>query len=209
MLTVNGNYLQKDGKPFFWLGDTAWLLYDKLERSDVELYYKNRKLLGYNVLQVVLVYEIPQFETVSGMPHGTKDETKIEYFSFCRDMVRLAADYGFTIALLPAWGSFVKNGYLNDSNYERYARFLGDYFREEKNIIWVLGGDVRGDENINLFNSFGNILKSYNPERLVTFHPFGRTGSYLWFNDESWLDFNMFQSGHRRYDQLTLGAWDD
>ena len=25
--------------------------------------------------------------------------------------------------------------------------------------------------------------------------------SSMWFHQESWLDFNMFQSGHRRYDQ--------
>ena len=31
----------------------------------------------------------------------------------------------------------------------------------------------------------------------------------MWFHNEPWLDFNMFQSGHRRYDQASLGAWDD
>jgi hypothetical protein len=36
---------------------------------------------------------------------------------------------------------------------------------------------------------------------LITFHPFGRKTSSIWFQNESWLDFNMFQSGHRRYDQ--------
>ncbi len=35
----------------------------------------------------------------------------------------------------------------------------------------------------------------------MTFHPFGRTQSSRWFHDASWLDFNMFQSGHRRYGQ--------
>lgn len=36
---------------------------------------------------------------------------------------------------------------------------------------------------------------------LITFHPFGRTKSSSWFHEADWLDFNMFQSGHRRYDQ--------
>jgi hypothetical protein len=32
-------------------------------------------------------------------------------------------------------------------------------------------------------------------------HPFGRTQSSGWFHQENWLDFNMFQSGHRDYAQ--------
>jgi hypothetical protein len=47
----------------------------------------------------------------------------------------------------------------------------------------------------------GRTLKELAPEQLVTFHPFGRTQSSTWFHAEPWLDFNMFQSGHRRYDQ--------
>ena len=42
----------------------------------------------------------------------------------------------------------------------------------------------------------------------MTFHPFGRTSSVRWFHNAKWLDFNMFKSGHRRYDQ-TRGDGDD
>ena len=49
----------------------------------------------------------------------------------------------------------------------------------------------------------GRTLKQADPNHLVTFHPFGRTQSSTWFHGEPWLDFNMFQSGHRRYDQDT------
>jgi hypothetical protein len=38
---------------------------------------------------------------------------------------------------------------------------------------------------------------------LMTFHPRGRTTSSIWFHNEPWLQFNMFQSGHRRYNQDT------
>lgn len=31
----------------------------------------------------------------------------------------------------------------------------------------------------------------------------------MWFAEAEWLDFNMFQSGHRRYDQCSMGACDD
>jgi hypothetical protein len=38
---------------------------------------------------------------------------------------------------------------------------------------------------------------------LITFHPRGRTASSDWFHNTAWLDFNMVQSGHRRYNQDT------
>ena len=47
----------------------------------------------------------------------------------------------------------------------------------------------------------GELFHELDADSLVTFHPFGRTQSSTWFHQEPWLDFNMFQSGHRRYDQ--------
>jgi hypothetical protein len=37
----------------------------------------------------------------------------------------------------------------------------------------------------------------------MTFHPRGRYSSSDWFHNESWLDFNMIQSGHKDYAQDT------
>ena len=90
-----------------------------------------------------------------------------------------------------------------------YANFLGKRYQNRKNLIWILGGDVRGDVGYDVFCLEGEILKSYNPERIIAYHPFGRTSSSLWFHNEPWLDMNLFQSGHRRYDQASLGEWDD
>ncbi len=209
MLTIKDKYFYENDKPFFWLGDTAWLMLDKLEFNDIKLYLRNRKSLGYNVIQVVLVYSLIGHDELPGMPSSNKDTTSIEYFSFAKEVISYAKSLGIYVALLPCWGSFVKNNILTIDNVDRYAKFLNEFYNELDNLIWVVGGDIRGDLNYELFNRFGIMLKSYNKDRLVTFHPFGRTGSYLWFNDCSWLDFNMFQSGHRRYDQLTLNAWDD
>jgi hypothetical protein len=47
----------------------------------------------------------------------------------------------------------------------------------------------------------GQTFDRLDPDHLVAFHPFGRSQSSSWFHEEPWLDFNMFQSGHRRYEQ--------
>lgn len=56
MLQVKGTYLYEDGRPFYWLGDTAWLMFYNLDKEEIARYLKNRSLLGYNVVQVVLIY---------------------------------------------------------------------------------------------------------------------------------------------------------
>jgi hypothetical protein len=67
------------------------------------------------------------------------------------------------------------------------------------------GGDVRGSDSTAIWNIIGNTIKQTNKDQIITYHPFGRTQSSEWFHNEPWLDFNMFQSGHRRYDQDTTG----
>ena len=54
----NGRFLvTEDGKPFFWLGDTAWSIMDQSVRETtdnqpgVELYFQKRHKLGFNVVQ--------------------------------------------------------------------------------------------------------------------------------------------------------------
>ena len=83
------------------------------------------------------------------------------------------------------------------------TRFLGRRYREKPNVIWVLGGDVMGDVHPDVVRLLAKTLRAEDPRHLITYHPFGRTESITWFNNEPWLDFNMFQSGHSRYDQDT------
>ena len=44
-------YLMNGETPFFWMGDTAWLLFHLLNKEEVELYLRNRAEKGYNVVQ--------------------------------------------------------------------------------------------------------------------------------------------------------------
>jgi len=208
-LSDTGRYFMEGDKPFFWLGDTAWLMLQKLDKEELRMYLRNRKEKGYNVIQTVLAHILPGKEAQDSLAPGVKDVTKPDYWEFVDYAVKVAEEMEMYLGLLPAWGSFVKGGVLNMDNIETYASFLGKRYQACPNIIWILGGDVRGDAGAEVFCKEGEILKRYNPERLMTYHPFGRTSSSLWFHDEKWLDFNMFQSGHRRYDQASLGEWDD
>jgi len=45
------------GQPFFWLGDTAWELFHRLNRAEAEYYFETRRQQGFNVIQAVLLGE--------------------------------------------------------------------------------------------------------------------------------------------------------
>lgn len=209
-ISDNNRYFMEGETPFFWLGDTAWLMLQKLEEQEMRRYLRNRREKGYNVIQTVLVHTLPGVsESGCSLAPGVKNVTEEAYWRFVDQALDMAQEMGLYLGLLPAWGSLVKDGVLNEENIEEYAEFLGKRFEKRPNIVWILGGDVRGDAGAEVFRKEAAIFKKYNPERLITFHPFGRTSSSRWFQDEAWLDFNLYQSGHRRYDQAALGEWDD
>src|SRR5687768_3613596 len=55
----NKRYLVKDdGTPFFYLGDTAWELFHRLNREEAERYLKNRAKKQFTVIQAVVLAEL-------------------------------------------------------------------------------------------------------------------------------------------------------
>ena len=209
----NGRYLLKEGNPFFWLADTAWLIFEKIDEAEAELYLRNRKEKGFNVIQATLIHKWPERNKDGDTPLIQNDFMQIDetgaFWKRVETIVDIAASMDIYMALLPAWGSIVKKGYLNSENADHYLEFLIRHFGNKKNVIWLIGGDVKGEEAIDLFIHIGMRLKNECRDQLIGFHPFGRTSSSFWFHEMPWLDFNMFQSGHRRYDQVNLKAWDD
>jgi len=216
VVSPNGRFLQyKDGTPFFWLGDTAWLLFQKLDRAETVRYLDDRRRKGFNVVQAVALHGLADRNAFGNAALIGNDPTRpnltpghdpaksgeYDYWDHVDWVVDFAASKGIFIAMLPTWGSVVKSAGINLDNAAVYARFLAGRYGNRPNIIWVNGGDVRGDDHAEVWKALGETLKQADPGHLVSFHPFGRTQSSEWFHNEPWLDFNMFQSGHRRYDQ--------
>jgi hypothetical protein len=206
-------------KPFFWLGDTGWLTFGKLDREGVEKYFKDRKEKGFNVVQVMVLHNL-NVVNVYGDAALIKDDiskpltttgndfnnaAEYDYWDHVDYTLKVAEKNGIYLAMVPVWGTNVSKGNkVSKEQAEKYAKFLADRYKNRTNVIWLNGGDTHGNEFMDIWNAIGNTLKTNNPNQLVTFHPFGRTDSSENYHRASWLDFNMFQSGHRRYDQDTL-----
>src|ERR1044071_2664724 len=58
-ISANKRFFQTaDGKPFFWLGDTGWLLFPKTTREEAIQYLDKRKEQGFNVIQVMVLHDV-------------------------------------------------------------------------------------------------------------------------------------------------------
>ena len=95
----------------------------------------------------------------------------------------------------------MKRGLMSVDEARSYGSFLAERYKDSPNIIWIMGGDIQGDLCQAEWDSLATTIKRIDKRHLMTFHPRGRTSSADFYNDRDWIDFNMFQSGHRRYNQ--------
>lgn len=209
MISDNHRYLQfENGKPFFWLGDTGWLLPERLNRDEAQYYLKKCRQAGYNMVQIQVLNGVPSFNIYGqeSNPAGW-DMTKADpegvysYWDHLDYIIDLAERNGIYIGMVPIWGSQVQSGNINEAQAKVYGKFLADRYKDKKNIIWIMGGDIKGDIHPEIWNALAITIKSIDHNHLMTYHPRGRYTSAKWWSKASWLDFHMFQSGHRKYGQ--------
>lgn len=207
-------FVTSEGNPFFWLGDTGWLLFSKMTREEAVQYLDNRKAKGFNVVQAMVLHTVKAVNVYGDTALNGHDVSKPrlatahDYWQHVDYIVAQAAQRGIYIAMVPVWGTDVKDGYVTVPQATAYATFLAQRYKNSSNIIWMNGGDIKGSDSIAVWNAIGSTLHKEDPGHLITFHPRGRTSSSEWFHNEPWLSFDVFQSGHRRYDQDTsAGEW--
>jgi len=208
-VSSNNRFLQhENGKPFFWLGETAWLLPSRLNRNEVNYYIGETAKNGYNVIQMSILHELDAMNSYghSALPNGfdfsgIDRDGEYNYWKHVDYIIKRAARHGIYIGIVCVWGGNVKSGVISVEDARKYGEFLANRYKDEPNIIWLIGGDVRGDVMTDVWKTMATTIRAIDQVHLMTFHPFGRTMSATWFHNEPWLDFNMFQSGHRRYGQ--------
>ena len=210
VVSENGRYLQfEDGRPFFYLGDTAWELFHRLNREDAGEYLQNRKAKGFTVIQAVVLAERGGLDVPNPyghLPLVDKDPAKPNepYFEHVDFVVNRAAELGLYVGMLPTWGSYWKlEGrkppvVFTEENARVYGRFLGRRYRD-KPVIWILGGDqdIENREERAIIDAMAAGLREADGgAHLITYHPRGPGMASLQLRDAPWLDFYMNQSSH-------------
>ena len=209
-ISADGRHLvHADGTPFFYLGDTAWELFHRLNREEADLYLGDRAAKGFTVIQAVVLAELDGLHTPNAygeLPLENDDprQPNEAYFRHVDYIVDKAESLGMFIGMLPTWGDKWNKKWgvgpeiFTPDNAAAYGEFLGRRYRD-KPIIWILGGDrnPENDQHLAIIRAMARGLKKGDGgNHLMTFHPQGGSGSSQWFHNDDWLNFNMFQSGH-------------
>jgi len=208
-VSENKRYFVRDGKPFFWMGDTMWPAVSWYTMEELEKYFKIRNEQGFTVTHFMLPWN--QFE-------GTEDFLKIKlppevlplwhdnnpakpneaYFEKLDQIIALAAKYDILVTILPNGGGggthVEKEKIITMENIRTYAKFLGKRYRDEPNIVWVNGFDLPPWMHQDLALEFNaGLLEEDGGNHLLFYHPCGATSSSH-FHNEDWLSGNFIQT---------------
>ncbi|HYH29963.1 MAG TPA: glycoside hydrolase family 140 protein [Pseudonocardia sp.] len=214
-VSENGRFLQfADGRPFFYLADTGWELFHRASREDARLYLDTRAEQGFTVIQAVALAEKGGLEvpTPAGhLPLVDEDPARPavvpgpdnDYWDDVDYMIEYANAKRMFVAIWVAWGSMVSDGpeVLDEENADDYGRFLGERYKDD-DVLFVLGGDREAHEDGNTPEVWGalaeGIRETDTGDHLISYHPWGEESSTdMWPNDDTILDFNMIQGGHK------------
>jgi hypothetical protein len=216
-------FVCEDGRPFFWLADTAWQLIHDLDKQQVDKYFANRAKKGFTVIQTVILAEYDGLDKPNAYGHFVlesrdpakpivKDGPGNDYWDHVEYVLSRAGDFGLYVGLLPTWGRYVTSnwqngivdGIFNEENAGVYGEFVGRRFRDHSNIIWIIGGDRAAptDDSRAIWRAMAKGVtvgvcgeEDYD-KTLMTYHTSGPGASWWFFNDEKWIDIRSAQSGH-------------
>lgn len=229
---ATGHYFQtSDGKPFFWLGDTAWQLIDATTREECSYYLHMRARQGYTVIQTVVLAEFDGLNKPSALgerPFVNNDplQPNEAYFNRVVEIVEEASNLGLYVALLPTWGDKLTapwgagpRVFRNDNLpvARTYAKYLGTKLRGHTNVVWILGGDrppkiaesgKPAEDWTPIWREIAAGLgEGLGAVPIIGYHPSGGERSSAYLHKESWLSFNGMQSGHRGGHDVPVWEW--
>jgi hypothetical protein len=207
-VSPNGRYfVDADGKPFFYLGDTCWLLFQRLSRKEVDEYLKDRADKGFTVIQAYVIRGLgkrhPDGSTslLGEVPFTDRDPSKPNeaFFKHVDYVVNRANELGLVMALVTS-----KSWHVN-KHAERifevksaytFGKFLGQRYKDNA-VMWYVGGDSAPGSDREVWVAMAKGLRDGSGgKQLISYHGSGGTSSSTWFHKDAWLDFNSIQSGH-------------
>ncbi|MCL5997343.1 MAG: glycoside hydrolase family 140 protein [Chloroflexi bacterium] len=199
-VSANGRYfVDQNGAPFFWLGDTQWQLAHDFALADVEAILSDRARKGFTVLQVML----------TGIGDGTKPNLyghtpwlnhnpatpNKAYFEHVDAVVASAARHGLVLVLYVCHG--LQRNIVTPDNARHYAAWVARRYKDAPHILWAFVTRTPIADELPLTRELaagiqagdgGHHLISYHPDPV---RPALSSGE---IHAEPWLAFNMIQT---------------
>ena len=207
-VSPNGRYLvDQNGKPFFYLADTCWLLFQRPNHAEVDEYLNDRVAKGFTVAQAYVIRGIGEHHPdgrrslLGELPFIDRDPTRPNeaFFKNMDYVVNRANERGLVMGLVTSKSWHVTKTpeqVFNDKNAYTFGKFLGERYKNNA-VIWYSGGDsVPGQYDAVWVAMAKGVRDGSGGTQLISYHGAGQTSSSTWYHNADWLDLNTIQSGH-------------
>ena len=214
--TVNGpirvsadgrHFVDRDGRPFFWLGDTAWPLFAQYTKAQAEAYLAEPRRQGLHghpgrarlgprqrhreqdaarerERRQALAQRRPRARRTT--PTSATSTTSSSSRTSRASSSRCSRPGATTSTTCPR---------STPTNARAYGRWLGARYRSAPNVVWVNGGDRMPTGFEDVYRELARGLREGDGgAHLITYHPCGWRSSSQFFHDEDWLDFDMIET---------------
>ncbi|MBD3289895.1 DUF4038 domain-containing protein, partial [candidate division KSB1 bacterium] len=201
----NPYIFELNGEPFFWMGETSWLLMSDAVPFDgtFQDYIATRKSQNFNSIHFVL--------GTGGLPIGThnpsneggnlwfsQQDQKINpgFFKWMDKRFEYLDDAELVVGFFITWAQHYVT--FTKDEFERFERYLIARYASYPLLYWTIVGEFDEAGSISDYNYHGNIIASRDPYgHLISNHPGhsdpNNIGTSRIFTDQSWFSFLMQQ----------------
>jgi hypothetical protein len=199
-VSANGRYfLNAEGKPFFWLGDTQWDLFRSFSLPDAKGVLERRQSQGFTAIQIMItgVGEGTEPNVAGETPWVADDPASPNeaYFADVDRVVEAAGDCGLILIL----GVFHQRqrDRITAANARAYARWIAGRYRDVPHVVWTSYPEAKPEYVPVLRELAAGLQEGDGGAHLITVHPDPSPASSSFIHDEPWLAFNQMQPWHR------------
>jgi hypothetical protein len=212
------HFERQNGKPFWFLGDTAWALFlanagEKYDRAAALDYVDARATQGFNVLHVSFLSEAG-WGNEGGEPFDdlSAEKLNIRYWQEVDQRLTHVHRRGLVCGLALAWGDkrkqepFAWRMFPSVEARKRYARFIAARYSAYDTYFLVAGewhAEIRTRPSTaeavkQEFIEIGNTLHDADPHyRMIGIHPMTSHGSVREFVGTRWMAFGDYQQNYQ------------
>jgi hypothetical protein len=208
-ISENGHYfICKNGKPFYWQGDTEWELFRYFTASEAKALLSERKKQGFNVIQVMVNGVFPEWGTAMGMKpwdglYAWKNNNPLtpdeRYFQRMDSVVAIADQLDILLVIGVYHAKDQDAGRITVENIKAWTSWIAKRYTGSGNIVYSMYPHAEHASVPVVENAVQGILKSDGGHHLITMHPDPSPASSSFMHASGWLSFNTLQSWSRDF----------
>lgn len=207
---IKSNYFTRDGKPFFYQGDTLWMAFSKLTVEEWKEIMAVRRAERFTITQISVLpiahdnapapEDLHPFALADG--HYDLDTINDAYFDKAEEMLAETVVQGLVPCLHLLWANYVPDTWASEKSpdtvmtwpqMEKYLRYAVARF-EKYQPIYSISGDTKFETErmVDIYEKAIALMRELAPEALLTMHltPDADPPERLV------LDFYSYQAGH-------------